>query len=179
MKINAFKGFYKKGIWNQDNLQYFLNKNVITQEEYDQIIKQPREGIDLRVSNEPYYYEIWDRKSPINGRPAEEYLNDPFFKDTAVILVKDPNAKNKEKDVVYVESSDQLRMNSRLRTTLTDDEVGDYYVEYLENLRNAPQVSYEEVNAGMEIYTRVVQTDQLSEIRDLLIDIKQLLSEGR
>ena len=178
MKLNAYKNFYNKGIWDVKILNYLKLKGVISKEEYNAILNQPKtvKDKDVRISDETYTYEIWDKQSPINGVPAEEILKDNTLKNaSAIILIKSPNADNN--NVLCVESVDVLKSNNRLRSGLTPEEVAQYQIEYLEELRNTPQISYEEVNTGMEIYTRVLQADQLDKIEKLLIDIKTLLSK--
>lgn len=176
MKLNAYKNFYNKGIWDVKILDYLKLKGVINKDEYNQILSQPKKAKDLRIAEEMYTYEIWDKQSPINGVPAEEILKDNTLKNaSAIILIKSPNADNN--NVLYVESVDVLKSNNRLRSGLTPEEVAQYQIEYLEEMRNTPQVIYEEVNAGMEIYTRVLQADQLDKIEKILTDIKTLLSD--
>lgn len=183
MKLDLYKQLYTNGIWNKEMLDYLKEQGTITKEEYVEILKQPREKtVDNRMSEETFIYEIWDKKSPINGVDAEEILKDNMLKNASdVILIKSPNADNN--NVLYVESVDTLKMNNRLRGSLTADEVAQFQIERLEEMRNQLPVSVEQINVGHEIFFRTVETEKsnqtillLNDIKTLLTDIKDLLS---
>ena len=184
MKLDLYKQLYTNGIWNKEMLDYLKEQGTITKEEYVEILKQPREKtVDTRTSEETFTYEIWDKKSPINGVDAEEILKDNMLKNASdVILIKSPNTDNN--NVLYVESVDTLKINNRLRGSLTADEVAQFQIERLEEMRNQPPISIEQINVGHEIFVRTVETEKsnqtillLNDIKTLLTDIKTLLSD--
>lgn len=173
-KLEAYKNFYNKGIWDTEILNNLKFSNFLSQEEYNSIVNQPKKAPDTRINSAPYIYEIWDKKTPINGVPAEEMLKDNTLKNASnVILIKSPNAD--DNNIVHVESVDVLKINNRLRSNLTATEVGEYQIDLLEEMRNTPQINYDELNTATEIYSKAIEQKQLSEIHNLLTDIKQLL----
>lgn len=173
MKIEAYRNFYHKGIWDDSILEYLKDKKNITQEELNQIKIKPRSFIeDPRITKNEYTYEIWDKKTPINGMPADEYIKTMYLQNAKeIILFKIGDRVLEANDI------DTLKINNNMRLNLGVEDVGELYAMKLNELKDAPMISFEELKTATEIYMSATQTDALNKIETLLTDIKTMLQE--
>lgn len=173
MKIDAYRNFYHKGIWDDNILEYLKDKKIITKEELNQIKVKPRSFVDdPRIVKNEIVYEVWDKKTPVNGKSADQYIKDMYLQDAKeIILFKIGDRVLEANDI------DTLKINNNMRLNLGVEDVGELYAMKLNELKDAPMISLEELKAATEIYISATQTDSLNKIETLLTDIKTMLQE--
>lgn len=173
MKIEGFKRFFNQGIWNKEDLEYLKNKGLISDKELKEITIKPRTmRQDPRVGNLRYEYELWDKKSSINGVDAERFIKDAGLEYAQeIVLVKLGNR------IVEVSDVETLRINHNITTEAQPLEVAELYTMHLEEVKNTPQVNLEDINTAMTLMSDMKKEDELKEIKQLLVDIKNILSK--
>ena len=163
MKIESFKRFFNLGIYDENDLEYLKNKEVITSKELKEIKVRPRTmRMDARTGNLQYEYELWDKTSPINGVDAEE-----------IVLVKLGNR------IVEVSDVETLRINHNINLDVDASQVAELYTMHLEDVKNTPQVNLEDINTAMTLMSDLKKEDELIEIKQLLMDIKNILTQNQ
>ena len=175
MKLNAYKGFFRNGIWSINDIEYLKNKEIITEEEYNEITATPATyTMDTRIVKTPYRYEVWDKSTPINGVEASKVIEDMSLqnaRDIILVMIGDR--------VIEVSDADVLRINNDISLDIDVNEVGEIYATKLEEERNAPQINLEEVQAGLRILSDVKQEDKVDNILAMLTEIRDLLRDRR
>lgn len=176
VRIETFRIYYNEGHWTLEMLDKLKEIGYISPSEYKEILKAPKEiKKDPRVGEPEYTAEIWDRKTPINGASPEYFLNDPTFKNASNIFIVKNNYSGK---VDYVENIDIIRGNERLRTTLTDEEVMEYYLEQLINSKQEQPLIRGDFLEANRIYKDAINEMTNKIIIDRLDKIIKLL-EGK
>ena len=106
--------------------------------------------------------EIWDKKSPINGYPADKFLNErgDEFGTEDIILILDGDR------IVNVEKPSTLKANLGLADTLTSTEIGQAYLTHLTEQETKVQEE--------QITTETLQA-KIKEQEDALVEIANLL----
>ena len=172
MKIEAFKRFVNQGIWGKEDLEYLKNKGLISDKELKDIMIKPRTmSQDPRVGNLEYTYELWDKSSPINGVDAEKFIRDAGLEYAEeIVLVKLGNR------IVEVSDIETIRINQNITMDAQSEEVAELYTMHLQEQKDTPQVNVEEVNYAMTLMSDIKKEDELTEIKQLLVDIKNILS---
>nr|WP_312984368.1 hypothetical protein [Clostridioides sp.] len=74
---------------------------------------------------------IWDKKSAINGKEAEYFLKERIFSESDVFLVLDDYDR-----VTQIQSVNIIRANYNMPKELTSQEVGEKYIEIIEEQNN-------------------------------------------
>lgn len=174
MNIELFKQYYKNGYWNENMINSMVEQGVITSEDKIEILKTPKEAkIDPRVLEEnEFTFEIWDKKKPINGCPAEKILENEYQMQNAenVYLIKQNGV------VTNIEIPDTLRVNNKMRNGLSDDEVIEYYIEQLKSYQQ-PQTNNEAVMESLTLYSDVMNAACINSIQELLIQNNAIMLE--
>ena len=175
MKIESFKRFFNEGIYNENDLEYLKNKEVITSKELKEIKVRPRTmRMDERTGNLQYEYELWDKTSPINGVDAEKFIKDAGLEYAEeIVLVKLGNR------IVEVSDVETLRINHNINLDVDASQVAELYTMHLEDVKNTPQVNLEDINTAMTLMSDLKKEDELIEIKQLLIDIKNILTQNQ
>ena len=175
MKLNAYKGFFRNGIWSIDDIEYLKNKEIITEEEYNEITATPATyTMDTRIVKTPYTYKVWDKSTPINGVEASRVIEEMSLqnaRDIILVMIGDR--------VIEVSDADVLRINNNISLDVDVNEVGEIYIAKLEEERNTPQINLEEVQSGFRILSEVKQEETMEEIRNMLKEIRDLLRDRR
>ncbi len=171
MKLESFKRFYNQGIWGEKELEYLKNKGMITSKELKELMIKPKTiRQDPRVGNLQYEYELWDKTSPINGVDADKFIKDAGLTNAEdIVLVK------LGKRIVEVSDVETLRINHNITTEAQPLEVAELYTMHLEEVKNTPQINMEDVKTAMTFISDLKKEDELAEIKQLLVDIKNLL----
>lgn len=171
MNINIYKHFYEKGVWDESFLHMLQSKGMISQTDLDFIkTKQLSVMDDTRFVKNYYNYEVWDKKTPINGVPAEQYIEEnnlQYAKD--IILFKKGGRVELAGDV------EVLKTNNDIQFDLEAVEVGDLLTKKLNADLDKPEMDFETFRLGADVYQSVHTIDTLEQIKTLLMDIKQIL----
>ena len=106
--------------------------------------------------------QIWDKKSPINGYPADKFLEErgQEFGTEDIILILDGDR------VVNVEKPSTLKANLGLDNSLTSLEIGQAYLTHL---------TEQETKVQEEQITAETLQAQIKEQEDALVEIANLL----
>lgn len=171
MKVDSFKRFFNQGIWSVKEIEYLKAKGLITDAEMHEIINQPTTmSQDPRVNALQYEYEIWDKKSPINGVDAETVIRDSYLENAGdIVLIKLGNR------VIEVSDIETLRSNHGITTDAQSEEVAELYATHLEEMKNTPQINMEDVKTAMTFMSDLKREHDIEEIKQLLTDIKTAL----
>lgn len=180
-KINAYKLFLQNGDWTAEMLKTLKDLNHITEDEYREILQSVKKTkatdeniVDISA---PYTYEIWDKKSSINGETAENMLKDPVLKNaSSIFLVKNPHNGN----IDYVESVDVIKGSRMLRATSSPADVAQYYTDKLTDSKILSTINLDSLTQSQQIYLDIINTNKTDVIIDLLtqinINLQTLLS---
>lgn len=172
MKIVTFKEFFKNGVWTIETLDYFKSKNLITEDEYNEIINTPTTYNEVEeIEPIEITWELWDKKTPINGVPAEKYIENMGLKNANdIILIKYNGCITEVHDVEVTKN------NMRLPRSYDLEMIAERIVEKTDKEVNAPTPPNVELfNLGNNIYNDIVRTEEIKEIKNLLLDIKTSL----
>ncbi len=172
-KMESFKRFFNQGIWGNEELNYLKNKGLISDTEIKEIALKPRTMTqDPRVGRLQYEYEIWDKTSPINGVSAEKFIKDAGLEHAdEIVLVKLGNR------IIEVSDVETLRINHNISLSAQAEDVAELYTMHLEEVRNTPYVDIEDVKTATIFMSELKKQDELIEMKQLLSDIKEILSE--
>lgn len=171
MKIDSFRRFFNLGIWDKTDLEYLKSKGVIKDKDVKEITIKPRTlSNDPRVGGLQYEYEIWDKISPINGVEAKKFIVDSGLEHAEeIVLVKLGNR------IIEVSDVETLRINHNINLSAQAEDVAELHTMHLEEVKNTPNISIEEINTATTYMSELKKQDELTGIKGLLIDIKDLL----
>lgn len=101
--------------------------------------------------------QIWDKKSPINGYPADKFLDErgQEFGEEDIILILDGDR------AVNVEKPSTLKANLVLADTLTSIEIGQAYLTHLTDQENNVQ----EEQTTIETLKEQLETEKQNRIQ--------------
>ena len=90
-----------------------------------------------------------------------------------IVLVKLGNR------IVEVSDVETLRINHNINLDVDASQVAELYTMHLEDVKNTPQVNLEDINTAMTLMSDLKKEDELIEIKQLLMDIKNILTQNQ